>query len=111
MGFIPLFLTVSGACLLFFLTVKNTMQQKLNLQRELFSKLGLAHPEMGLILGEISDPDTVLDNLKKESPNEKISKNSLEIIRQLKINKYQYNKLIKKAPYNWVAKIAGFQAI
>lgn len=111
MGFIPLFLTVSGACLLFFLTVKNTMQQKLNFQRELFSKLGLAHPEMGLILGEINDPEIVLENLKKHVPQEQLSKKSLEIIRQLKINKYQYNKLIKKAPYNWIAKIAGFQPI
>lgn len=111
MGFIPLFLTVGGACLLFFLTVKNTMQRKLNLQRELLSKLGLTHPEIGLILGEIADPDTVLENLKKSTPLEKISKKSLETIRQLKINKYQYNALIKKAPYNWVAKIAGFQAI
>jgi hypothetical protein len=111
MGFIPLFLTVSGACLLFFLTVKNTMQRKLNLQRELLSKLGLAHPEIGLILGEIADPDTVLGNLKKINPQEKVSKKSIETIRQLKINKYQYNALLKKAPYNWVAKIAGFQPI
>jgi 5-bromo-4-chloroindolyl phosphate hydrolysis protein len=111
MGFIPLFLTVGGACLLFFLTVKNTMQRKLNTQRELLSKIGLAHPEIGLILGEISDPDTVLERLRKASADEKISKMSLEVIRELKINKYQYNRLIKKAPYNWVAKIAGFQSI
>ena len=87
------------------------MQQKLNLQRELFSKLGLAHPEIGLILGEITDPDRVLENLKKVSSQEKLSKKTLELIRQLKINKYQYNNLIKKAPYNWIAKIAGFQPI
>lgn len=111
MGFIPLFLTVSGACLLFFLTVKNTLQRKLNLQRELLSKIGLAHPEIGLILGEISDPDTVLENLKKASPDKRVSKKDLEAVRQLKINKYQYNSLLKKAPYNWVAKIAGFQSI
>ncbi|MFN3998364.1 hypothetical protein [Algoriphagus sp.] len=111
MGFIPLFLTVGGACLLFFLTVKNTMQRKLNFQRELLSKLGLAHPELGLILGQIADPETVLESLKKSNSQENISKKSLEMIKQLKINKYQYNSLIKKAPYNWVAKIAGFQPI
>ncbi|HSF55595.1 MAG TPA: hypothetical protein VLA71_17700 [Algoriphagus sp.] len=111
MGFIPLFLTVGGACLLFFLTVKNTMQRKLNVQRELLSKLGLDHPELGLILGEITDPDVVLESMKSLGSEKKISKKSLEIIRQLKINKYQYNKLIKKAPYNWVAKISGFQTI
>lgn len=97
--------------MLFFLTVKNTMQRKLNLQRELLSKLGLAHPEIGLILGEIADPDTILESLKQLNPDEKVSKKNLETIRQLRINKYQYNTLIKKAPYNWIAKIAGFQAI
>lgn len=111
MGFIPLFLTVGGACLLFFLTVKNTMQRKLNFQRELLSKLSLDHPEIGLILGEIADPDAVLESLKESGKEKKISKKSLEIVRQLKINKYQYNNLIKKAPYNWVAKISGFQSI
>lgn len=111
MGFIPLFLTVGGACVLFFLTVKNSMLRKLNFQRELLSKLGLDHPELGLILGEIADPDSVFENLKKSNPENKVSKKSLELIRQLKINKYQYNNLIKKAPYNWVAKISGFQPI
>lgn len=111
MGFIPLFLTVGGACLLFFLTVKNTMQRKLNLQRELLSKLSLNHPELGLLLGEIADPESIFEGLKKSNPENKVSKKSLELIRQMKINKHQYNTLIKKAPYNWVAKISGFQAI
>ncbi|RIW15008.1 hypothetical protein D0X99_11180 [Algoriphagus lacus] len=111
MGYIPFFLTVGGACLLFFLTVKTTMQRKLNLQRELLSQLGLAHPELGLILGEITDPELAMEGLKMKNSDQKIPKSSLELIRQLKVNKYQYNGLIKKAPYNWVAKIAGFQAI
>ncbi len=106
-----MFLTAGGACLLFFLTVKNTMQRKLNLQRELLSKLSLNHPELGLLLGEIADPDSLLESLKKSNPENKISKKNLEIVRQLKINKHQYNVLIKKAPYNWVATISGFQAI
>ena len=106
-----MFITLGGACILFFLTVKNSMQRKLNLQRELVSKLGLNHPELGLILGEITDPDTVLDRLKKSNPENKISKKSLEIVRQMKVNQHQYNSLIKKAPYNWVATMSGFQAI
>lgn len=111
MGFIPFFLTVGGACMLFFLTVKTTMQRKLNLQRELFSQLGLAHPELGLILGQITDPELAMKGLKKAADATKIPKSSYELIRQLKVNKYQYNELIKKAPYNWIAKIAGFQVI
>lgn len=106
-----MFITLGGACILFFLTVKNSMQRKLNLQRELVSKLGLNHPELGLILGEITDPDTVLDRLKTSNPENKISRKSLEIVRQMKVNQHQYNSLIKKAPYNWVAALSGFQAI
>lgn len=87
------------------------MQRKLNKQRELISNIGLEHPEIGLILGEISDPDALLKSLKKANPDAKVSKKTMETIRQLRINKYQYNTLIKKAPYNWVAKIAGFHSI
>lgn len=87
------------------------MQRKLNLQKELFSKLALAHPELGLILGQISDPDQVMEKWKKGETQEKVPAKSLDIIRNLKVNRLQYNELIKKAPYNWVAKISGFQAI
>lgn len=100
---------MGGACLLFFLTVKNSMQRKLNLQRELTSQLSLSHPELGLLLGELVNPDTLLQNLKNSE--NKVSKKSLEIVRQMKFNQLQYNELIQKAPYNWVAKASGFQPI
>ncbi|WP_343854979.1 hypothetical protein [Algoriphagus jejuensis] len=87
------------------------MQRKLNHQRELISNLSLNHPELGLILGEIADPDSVLERMKLSNAAGKASKKSLEIIRQMKVNRHQYNALIKKAPYNWVAKLSGFQAI
>lgn len=111
MGFIPIFLTMGGACLLFFLTVRTTMQRKLNLQRELSSKLGLNHPELGIILGEIADPELLSEKWKEVNSNKKIPKKSNEILRSLKINRLQYNQLIKKAPYNWVAKISGYSPI
>lgn len=111
MGFIPIFLTMGGACLLFFLTVRTTMQRKLNLQRELTSKLGLNHPELEIILGEIADPDLITEKWKKIHSDKKIPKKSIETLRSLKINRLQYNQLIKKAPYNWVAKISGYSPI
>ena len=111
MGYIPLFLTIGGACLLFFLTVRNTMLRKLSLQQELFSKLALAHPELGLILGQISDPDQILNQWKSSEKPKKVPSSTLEIIRELKVNRHQYNQLIKKAPYNWVAKASGLQPI
>jgi len=42
MGFIPIFLTLGGACLLFYLTVRNTFQRKIALEKELFFNLGKA---------------------------------------------------------------------
>ncbi len=87
------------------------MLGKLSLQKELFSKLALAHPELGLILGQISDPDQIMKQWKSKEASKQISSEALELIRELKVNKFQYNQLIKKAPYNWVAKISGLQPI
>jgi hypothetical protein len=111
MGFIPLFLTMGGACLLFFLTVRSTLQNKLNKQREMLSQIGLKHPELGLILGELVNPDTVLEKWKTLFPQKEIPKKILELVRELKINQYQYNQLVKKAPYNWIAFFGGFKPI
>lgn len=111
MGFIPLFLTMGGACLLFFLTVKTTMQRKLNLQKDLLGRLASAHPNLELEKDQVTEPSQILDQLKKAGAELKISDSSLQLIRELKVNQYQYNQLIKKAPYNWVAKLSGFGPI
>lgn len=87
------------------------MQRKLNLQKELFSKLALEHPELGLVLGQIADPDMVMEQWKKENGTAKVSSKSLELIREIRVNRLQFNQLIKKAPYNWVAKLSGYQPI
>ncbi|MEN2282680.1 hypothetical protein AAGF08_11130 [Algoriphagus sp. SE2] len=87
------------------------MQRKLNLQRELTSKLGLNHPELEIILGEIADPDEIAKKWKEIHSDKKLPKKSIEALRSLKINRLQYNQLIKKAPYNWVAKISGYSPI
>jgi hypothetical protein len=111
MGFIPLFITAGGACLLFILTVRNSFVRKLNRQKELSASLYLLSPELGLSPNEIEQPEVMLEKLKNQNPSKEITKEMAEIIRELKINRYQYNNLIKKAPYNWIAKIGGFQPI
>ncbi len=111
MGYIPLFLTVGGACFLFFMTVRITLRRKLNVQKELFDRLAEAHPELELKPGKLDDPDRILDFWKNNTRKEPVSQNSLDLIRELKVNRLQYNQLVKKAPYNWVAKIGGFQSI
>ncbi|GMQ29837.1 hypothetical protein [Algoriphagus confluentis] len=111
MGFIPLFLTMGGALLLFFLTVKTTMQRKLNLQTDLLDRLAEAHPDLGLEKNQIPEPSLIMEKWKKAGSDQKISDSSLRLIRELKVNRHQYNQLIKKAPYNWVAKLSGFRPI
>lgn len=111
MGYIPLFLTVGGACLLFFLTVKNSLQKKLNLQKELTAQLTMAFPELGISGFENLDTESIFENLKASGQKKSKVEEALKLLRQLKINRLQYNQLIKKAPYNWVAKMSGFQEI
>ncbi len=111
MGFIPIFITAGGACLLFFLTVRNNILRKLNRQKELSANLNLSSPELGLAPDGIAQPDDILEKLKNQNPPKEITRELADILREMKINRYQYNKLIKKAPYNWVAKIGGFQPI
>ncbi len=111
MGYIPVFLTVSAACILFFLTVKNSFQKKLNRQGELHAQLRNLLPDLETEESEISDPEIIIEKLKLKKTEKKVLSEVLKIIRELKINRLQYNQLIKKAPYNWVAKISGFQSI
>jgi hypothetical protein len=111
MGFIPLFLTASGACLLFFLTVMHYMLGKLTFQRNLASQLAQAHPELGIAAGELINPEKIQQLLKEKAPQNSIPQSSIEQLRAMKVNQYQFNALIKKAPYNWVAAFGGFKAI
>jgi hypothetical protein len=111
MGYIPLFLTVSGACLLFFLTVQNSLRNKLILQQNLLAQLGLAHPELEITSGKLLDPEEIQRILKNTSAQKSIPQSSIDTLRALKVNQYQFNALIKKAPYNWVAFFGGFKAI
>lgn len=111
MGFIPIFIMLGGGCLLFFLTVKNALQRKLNHQKELLFMLNSLNPVLGIQVEDSSDPDLLIAALKEKHLDKGIAEKALKIIRDLKVNRIQYNQLLKKAPYNWVGKIAQFQAI
>lgn len=110
MGFIPIFLTMGGACLLFFLTVRNTMQQKLNRHHELIQELRKSAFLSGL-LDKAKNMTVFFQQLKSAEAKSAVDENELTTIREVKVNRIQFNTLIKKAPYNWVAKISGFQPI
>lgn len=111
MGFIPVFIMLGAGGLLFFLTVKNALLRKLNLQKELLFELNSLNPELGFLVGESSDPDLLTEALKNKQLEKGTAENALKIIRDLKVNRIQYNALLKKAPYNWVGTIARFQKI
>ncbi len=102
---------LGGGALLFYLTVKNALQRKLNSQKELLFKLNSLNPALGILVNDSSDPDLLIAALKERQLEKGIAEKALKIIRDLKVNRIQYNQLLKKAPYNWVGKIARFQAI
>ena len=97
--------------MLFFLTVRNSLRAKLILQQNLLAQLGVAHPELGITPGKLLDLEEIQRILKNTAAEKSIPQSSIEALRALKVNRHQFNALIKKAPYNWVATIGGFKAI
>lgn len=97
--------------MLFFLTVRNSLRAKLILQQNLLAQLGVAHPELGVTPGKLLDLEEIQRILKNTAAEKLIPQSSIEALRALKVNRHQFNALIKKAPYNWVATIGGFKAI
>jgi len=97
--------------MLFFLTVRNSLRAKLILQQNLLAQLGVAHPELGVTPGKLLDLEEIQRILKNTAAEKSIPQSSIEALRALKVNRHQFNALIKKAPYNWVATIGGFKAI
>ena len=97
--------------MLFFLTVRNSLRAKLILQQNLLAQLGVVHPELGVTPGKLLDLEEIQRILKNTAAEKSIPQSSIEALRALKVNRHQFNALIKKAPYNWVATIGGFKAI
>ncbi len=97
--------------MLFFLTVRNNLRSKLILQQDLLAQLGNAHPELGITSEKLLDPEEIQRILKNSTTEKSIPQSSIEALRALKVNRHQFNSLIKKAPYNWVAFFGGFKAI
>ena len=111
MGFIPVFIMLGAGGLLFFLTVKNSLQRKLNIQKELLAELNSLDPVLSVLIKDTSDPDLLSAALKNNQLNKGTTEKALQIIRELKVNRIQYNTLLKKPPYNWVGTIASFHKI
>jgi hypothetical protein len=121
MGFIPIIVTVSGACLLFIIVVGNNfatrikfMVQQQYLIAAGFRNLGLNVPSS---LEETLDFQATEQAVREGiqtlagSKSEEFKKAILIHFQSYKIAKVQYNLLLTKKPYSFVAKIRGFQMI
>lgn len=111
MGFIPIFLTLAGACFLFFVTVRNSFLQKLQTEKKLLEQIRGYLPKSISKKTSISSTDWILLRVDSFNLNQEEKKDLLNCVKDLKINRIAYNKLRKKAPYNWVAKLSGFHEI
>lgn len=122
MGYIPLIIILAAVVALFFMVVDNTLNSKkkaiLQYQHLIFeglSKFGTevkAEPKI--------DPETfgLLEVEYKKTKSGLFEKNQTTFdtevkvpLQQLKLTKSQYNKLIGKRPYSFVASLMGHRTI
>lgn len=118
MGFLPIIITLAGFIGLFFLVVNQSIISKkkaiLNIQGELLKGLekfgfdlkkesGLTHQNFQMIDQEYQKAKSELNPQNQKSFEVSIKPE----YQLLKITVSQYNKLIKKRPYSFVAKSMG----
>jgi len=109
MGFIPIFLTLGGFIFLFIIVVSTSIKNKKKEFDMSFERL-----RASLDIREDLEANranlTRLENqyLQKNEEDRKILKAELS---QTKLYLFQYNRLLKKKPYSFVATLTGNQPI
>lgn len=122
MGFIPIILTMSGAILLFFMAVNQSFLAKKNTILKLQQELLERFRALGKDLAEQPDiatpiPDQIDDGfhfLRSHLAGKEDARFEREVkapYRDMKVTIDQYNRLVKKKPYSFVAKLMGHKAI
>lgn len=122
MGFVPIVLTLGAAILLFVMAVNQTILSKkntlLDLQANFISgmeKLGVKQAKQPSI-----DKDTFqwidqqYQQLKGQTPENKMDKfeqNIRKPYQSIKLKTNQYNQLVSKKPYSFVAALLGHRPI
>lgn len=122
MGFIPIILTMGGAILLFFMAVNQSLLAKksamIQLQKgiiEAFRRFGKDYPTQesfstaGLSL--IDEGYRALNSGVDIKNNVNFEAEVRIPYRDLKVTIDQYNRLVRKKPYSFVAKVMGHKAI
>jgi hypothetical protein len=119
MGFVPIILTVSAAIFLFMMAVHHSLKSKKNqiyTLREVM-KAGLDEFQINNFHFENNDLEELSKAFKvaKESLNGKEDKKFDELVRrpfrEIKLISAQYNQLISRKPYSFVANLMGHQSI
>lgn len=122
MGFIPIITTLSAAIILFFLTVNISLNSKkekiLNLQKEIIqalSHLGLLDDPLEVNqLNHLLKLRTIFTNAKAKVGKPKAAEFVESVqgpYRNLKLTLLQYNNIVEKRPYSFVAKVMGHKIL
>lgn len=122
MGFIPIFITLGGAVMLFMMVVNITLKTKknqvFNLQAKVLEELQKIGGESVIDLRINSNDTTALKatymrvkNKLDDSEKAIFEKEIRKPFQTAKLIKSQYNELLKKRPYSTVAKLLGYSAI
>lgn len=122
MGFIPIIATLSAAIFLFFMTVNyslNTKKEKmLRLQKQILEALAslglLGNPDQNLSNEQLIALKSIFQVAKSKLQKENSVQFSVKVqepYRELKITLLQYNNIISKKPYSFVAKVMGHQRL
>jgi hypothetical protein len=122
MGFIPIILTMGGAILLFFMAVNQSLLAKKHAIMRLqvvifegFKALGADYSAQASISSAAVDQiDSAFRLLKSKVDIKDNSRFETQVkmpYRDLKVTIEQYNRLVKKKPYSFVAKLMGHKPI
>lgn len=117
MGFIPIILTMSAAIILFVMAVHNSLKSKKSQILELQMKMSdgiksLTHMSTEEAMTDSQKFSKIFQDAKSsinESQEEEFHQKVRKPYQQIKLIKSQYNQLIRRKPYSYVAKIMGHQ--
>lgn len=122
MGFIPIILTLSAAIILFVLAVHNALKSKksqaIKAQEAFITGLTNLNYQptfkLGLESSNLSEMEKAYRSVKSELKAKKNEPFEIQVrnpYQAFRMTVLQYNKLIKKKPYSFVAGITGHQPI
>lgn len=122
MGFVPIILTMCGAILLFFMAVNQSLISKKNMilrcQKELIA--GLGHFASDISINPALDTNAIQQmEMSFRDAKSKLSGNSQAAFestvalsyRDMRVTINQYNQLVQKKPYSYVASLMGHRKI